>query len=142
MERKCEHISKKLLALILVLFAIPILPIQLIVVVLPNLIIRRIVRFLASVFHPEFSKILTHRSTNFSVEESHTHRENAILIDNIFEGNVPLEQLKENFNEKILNRRFSNGEIQYPELKQFVVSWMNFKFWKNEDNFDINEHII
>jgi len=142
MRRKCGNLFEQLLALILALCAIPLLPIILIVFVLPNLILRRIiVTFVAPIFHPEFSKILTHRSTTFSYEECQSHTVNAILSDYILKGNVSLEFLTTNFNEKILNRRTSNGDFQYPELKQYVVPWMNFNFWKIEDNFDLSEHI-
>jgi len=142
--KSLKYFGIQLLASILTLLIVVLLPFILLLVVGPILLTRQLVaRHLAKILHPEFSKILTHRSTNFSLDELHAHTEYAILSDYVFEGNYALEPYRKRFFENVVNRKVGNGtNLKYPELKQYVVTWMNFKFWKNEDNFNINDHIL
>jgi hypothetical protein len=41
----------------------------------------------------------------------------------------------------ILAKDRGNDELKYPELKQTIVSWGGYFFWKDCPDFDYNKHV-
>jgi hypothetical protein len=135
-----QSIGTHVLAGILSLLIFCGLPIILLIVI-PILTYRKAISKLAKVIRPDLAKMLTHRSTVFSQDDMLSHTENLVIVSFTVEGNIPLETLKRIFTERILQLKLPNGEIRYPELMQHYEDWMGFRFWKNDDNFDVNHHI-
>lgn len=59
-----------------------------------------------------------------------------------FLGVPDLTKIKEDFTLKILNCRDSHNKLRYPELRQSIISWCGFLFWKNVPNFELSIRLI
>jgi hypothetical protein len=137
---KLGHLGTTILSSLLALLFTCIIPFLLIIGG-PILVFRKIVSILAK-FRPQLGKILTHQSAVLGYDDNlYKHSESFTVLVITLENNLPLDDLKSVFLNNVLHARLSNGEYRYPELKQHYTSWMGFTFWKNYEQFDINNHI-
>ena len=54
---------------------------------------------------------------------------------------VTLGQVRSTFHDRILCCANKNGQLVYPELKQRKETYLNYSFWKEDENFDLNNHV-
>ncbi|KAG5676056.1 hypothetical protein PVAND_005910 [Polypedilum vanderplanki] len=58
-------------------------------------------------------------------------------------GKCDLDEIRNAYNERLLNKKDKNGKFLYPRLKTILIScWNQYAFIKNFDNFKIENHII
>jgi hypothetical protein len=54
-----------------------------------------------------------------------------------------VEELQQSFQTRIINSQLPNSiELRYPELKEYVFPWFGYVFWRREDEFKIEEHVM
>jgi len=131
---------KKLVRVIFTIGAVLFSPLAL-VLLLPIYLHRVLATKLAKLFRPEFGKILTTLSTNFSNDRLYTHSECFSIVIHTIKGHLPVSNLQNLFVTRALDSWLPDGSLRYPELKQYPYKWMGFYFWKPESDFNIQEHI-
>lgn len=57
------------------------------------------------------------------------------------EGDISLTSLQQIFTKNVLNARTTRNTLRYPELKQYITTFLGFRIWKNDPEFNINNHI-
>jgi hypothetical protein len=114
----------------------------------PIFLFRKSVTFYAKRFRPDLGNIHTTRSTLTSVHDVYTNPKCNVLAETISNVNpenldllVIVDTLREQFRSRVLEATMINGELQYPELRQYVYKWMGFMFWRWDKSFDLNNHI-
>jgi hypothetical protein len=103
---------------------------------------RKFIDFLAHLVHgEELKKIVTLVSSYFATDDLYDRPKANILILLTVEGNVGISTFREIFFKNVLNARSSDGELKYPELKQCIVNWGGYSFWKECPDFNLENHI-
>ena len=59
----------------------------------------------------------------------------------IFEGQCDLQTLIRVIDETWLSVKCRNGKLKYPELQQYIGTFMGFLFWRKEQNFNVRNHV-
>ncbi|XP_035704104.1 uncharacterized protein LOC118434502 [Folsomia candida] len=131
-----RHVFRFSVLIILYLLLSIILPLV-IILLLPALILRWIVTRLAKLVRPfGLGKMLTTLSSSHGINENWS----TIVISCKLQGIPDLEYIIAEFTTKILEAKDSNGTLLYPELKQTIVPWCGFLFWKDVQNFNLPIH--
>jgi hypothetical protein len=120
---------------ILIIISI-ILPLALLV----SFSIRKAVYLLAYWNEPGI-KMITCMGTLFAAEDLHNRPKANVVAVLTVEGDIQLERYKEIANCHILNATDSCGELIYPELKQCIVRWGGYYFWKDCLDFNLENHV-
>lgn len=89
------------------------------------------------------SKPLTATSQCFASELTAPVRSSrcSIVVKLYLPGRVTSDQMRSSCLSGWVNSRDDNGQLKYPEFQQYISSWMGYTFWKNEENFSVDDHI-
>jgi len=93
-------------------------------------------------WEPSVGKIVSLRGTVFAIDTLYTQPKASVVIGLIFQGPIDLTLLKKRVRLNLLKRTLPNGELQYPELKQYLNKRMGYYFWKNDPTFDLSRHVM
>lgn len=106
---------------------------------LPVLILRQFVSLLGQILGgPSLGKILSASATSHACISGC----GTSLVPFILEGIPNLDHIKSEFINKVLNAKDAEGQILYPELKQTVVAWGGYLFWKDLPNFQLPIRVL
>jgi len=94
---------------------------------------------MAPTFRPDLGVIISPQS-RFYVPASNP-RFNMIIKFRL-SGKLDYPRLVTQVTERcILLRDKTTGKFQYPEFQQYVTGWLGYSFWKNEEQFQICQHV-
>jgi len=102
---------------------------------------RLAVLTVAKLGKPDLSKCLTVTGHLFSTEDIYSNPKTKIVVQIVFEGIIDEHTIRTRIIENLINAKLPNGQLVYPELQQFLVKWCGYYFWKNDTNFDVNNHL-
>ncbi|CAL8085287.1 unnamed protein product [Orchesella dallaii] len=117
---------------------------------LPIYLLRFVLIVFARHFHAKsLGNPITSLGTCFASEFPPSNQKNSprstVVATFVIEGEVPMESV-----ETLIKRRWfeseTEGEVinlkcRYPELQQYVESWMGFLFWKQDPEFQLQNHL-
>jgi len=107
----------------------------------PFFLIAFTIRFLSSKVVPlacaDISSIIPLRSFSTDKDEFRA----SIVFSFGLEGSIKLEELRESFESRIIQKKTETGSLQWPELQQYIVHKLGFPFWKWDTSFNIQKHI-
>ena len=89
----------------------------------------------------KIDKILTTRSSCSGAEPIYKNPKCSLVTVVILEGTLGLEKVRQLFQSRILEPKYSNGKLKKPEVQEYITKRCGFLFWKWEERFDIKEHI-
>jgi hypothetical protein len=119
-----------------------IITVSLPIVLLVSLSIRKLVSYLAHIVNgAELREIVTGTSSLFAGDDLHGHPKANISLILTFEGNIEVNKLRKLFSKNVLHAEDSSGKLTYPELKQCIIRWGSYFFWKNCTHFKLEEQI-
>jgi hypothetical protein len=113
-------------------------PILLLFAFLPLIFLRLLIaRVVAPYLRPDLGKILSTSSTIFAAEDLYSSQASPLTVTSAFiiRGKPSLSKFREEFQSKAI----SQGN--YPELRQNVVSYCGYLFWRDFEDFKLEEHI-
>jgi len=127
--------------LILSLLILILSPIS-IILSLPFLIIRNLVKFSARIFRKDFSSMIPIRSTLFAIDKITSSPKCNIVVCVIAEGAVEMKTIRSIFYDRLFKSlpKDSEGNDRYQELYQYIVKWGGYFFWKTDENFNEDNH--
>jgi hypothetical protein len=132
------YLIKLIVAVLLFLIIHTIVP----VLLLFGFIYRKFIDFSAHLIHgEELRKILTLMTSVFAMDDLYDRPMANMLVLLTVEENVEIDRFREIFFKNVLNARSSDGELKYPELKQCIVNWGGYSFWKECPDFNVDKHI-
>jgi hypothetical protein len=132
-----EFLFQVLLTLALILVS-PII----LILCLPIFMCRLVVKFSAPLLRPDLGKMLQTRGQLFAVDETFSEPKCNIVLWMVVEGDVDMKEGKAKLLESVLEKKMSDGqEMRYPELKQYLVKWGGYFFWKEDKEFKLERHI-
>ncbi len=130
------------------------------IIFIPTLIWRPIVRALASYLRPDLADILSCTSSTFAQVDDQNYAKSVIVVQclfkgfwnnnsifvpyllHVFLGVLDYDKLVKQFQKKIIEYKDDKkGCLYYPELQQYITNWAGYKFWKWEENFSVRNHI-
>jgi hypothetical protein len=101
---------------------------------------RSLVKLAARVCKPKLGKILTLGGNIFTSEDFYRAPKSSILTQHTFEGNLDQAECITLFKQNVLNAKFPNGSLMYPELYQFLTKWAGYYFWQKDPTFNLANH--
>jgi len=105
----------------------------------PIFIYRKLVSILASICRSDLGLILSPQNTLLNPASNPTLN---VCIQLRLSGKLDLSRLKSRFTQECIFRKYpSTGRFLFPEFQQYYTTWLGFSFWKNEANFQIDQHI-
>lgn len=63
------------------------------------------------------------------------------MTTRIFQGHINYDEFLTLLHDKWISCQDSRGKPRYPEFRQFITSWLGYKFWKWEENFSLCDHV-
>lgn len=91
----------------------------------------------AWILYNRIGKLLASEDVPFMHESEHNRNHSISLF--IVKGEPDVEKFRELFHERVI---MSGGHPSYKRLRQKIVSRYGRYVWTDEDNFDLNRHII
>jgi len=137
-----SKLSKLEVSLLVVIYILSILPVTCLIGLV--LVYRQFVILIASALRPDLLQILSPVSTIHTVKDPRTSSKVPATIVSYFlgiEGRVELGDIQDAFQTRVLQCRGESGDLAYPELTQYLVQWMGYHFWKEEDDFQLRNHV-
>lgn len=133
------HFCVSLLAIVF----IPLFPVLLVTLYFPMWIIRQIIALLAKIRHPDLSEMATCATTICENANGSKNNPRMVhIVELLFEKQLDFSQLVTEFSSRAVNKIQGKEEkLQYPNLQRHLTSWLGFWFWKNDQNFDVKNHI-
>jgi len=112
--------------------------------ILPFVIYRTFVKYCAKVFRKDLGNILSPRSSTFAADRITESPKVNIVCALILEGELDLKKLQSDFTTHVINNAPKDGKgvnRRYQRLFQYIVNWGGYYFWKDDNSFDLNNHI-
>ena len=101
---------------------------------------RLTVNYLARRFRPDLHGPLTGPSSVL-VGKSTRSKPRNFCGGYVLEGDFDLKLSLALFEERVLDRVKSDGRLVYPELRQYWTPFMNYYFWKADEDFSVANHV-
>jgi len=79
--------------------------------------------------------------TIFTLDDLYGKPRNNYAISLKIEGELDVSKLKTIISANILGRKLRNGKLQYQELQQDFTMFLGYLFYKNVDNFNLDNHV-
>jgi hypothetical protein len=106
----------------------------------PIYLCRLLVVIVSKVLRPDLVQILGVRDTFYGIDNITTEPKSSVVSTMIFQGDFKPENALRSM-ERILAKKLDKNTLKYPELHRYLVKWMGFFFWKEDQNFDLRAHI-
>lgn len=121
------------------------------VVILPivsffGYLVRSLV-FIITRDNPEYGKLLGYIDIHSDEDFTNSPPKCTIVTTLTLDGPLSLPRLRELFTRNVLNNatiiQESTGQsvLRYPELQQYICSYWGFKIWRNQPDFNVDQHI-
>jgi len=135
--RFCSNFFLQVLVSILIFLCYP-----LVILSLPIFLWRIVIKYAAMFLRKDLAKMLTTRGQMFAVDRLHEAPKCNIVVTLVGEGTVDNEAAKNFILQRLVESppKDSLGAERYPELKQHLVKWGGYYFWKQCENFSIDDH--
>jgi len=121
-----------------------------IILSVPIYIYRFLITLLAKKLHPKtLGKAVTSFGNYFACEflpsSINKPPRSAVVVSFVVDGHISIEGARALFKRRWFNSESNNSDeglsCRYPELQQYVVSWMGFLFWKQDLEFQLENHL-
>lgn len=100
-----------------------------------------ITKLIAPYFTPKIGKPVTPLSNAYATDLLYQRPPRAVIVvDLILEGTLTLNEAIQQLTIELLHAS-DNGKLRFPELRQYVERWLGFLFWKQDFQFNIQNHI-
>ena len=133
--------QREVTILFVAIFIVPvILPVILIFYAL-SLLAQKLVAVLAKIFRPDLPQLLGSFDVLPATGYPDKHPDNVIIFQFICNGQVPLDFLRQQFQQRIINYCDQDGQLKYQKLRQVWTQFCGFLFWKWDENFHLNHHV-
>lgn len=108
----------------------------------PIFLLRLAVIKAAKYFRPDLNTIVNPQGNLFASELfSSKPPRSCLVVPIVFQGHFTLSDFRKRFANMVNLTDQETGKSVYAEYKQFVEKWFGFAFWKNDPNFDIENHV-
>jgi len=85
--------------------------------------------------------MLTTRSSLMAADDIWTGPKSTELVTVKVKGCIHIDTLRESVMSKAVNCLKPEGQLKYPELRQYPDKWYGFLFWVWEENFCVENHV-
>lgn len=92
-------------------------------------------------FRPDIVKIMGGKSPILASDNLHVRPLCTIVGFGAFDG-CSVEQCKVFAKNSVYASDPTTGKIHHPEARMYYEEWMGYMWWKQEENFDLSEHIV
>lgn len=145
--RKVKNFLLKIFCGLHGLILVPLFIAFVIAVQVPILFYRLIlVKLIAPLFHPRIGKAVTvggqFHAVEFLEDKIGKPAKYAIILNSVLSGSVSAEEMRQLLQERWIQSTKPDGTPKYPEFQQYLERWMGFMFWKQDNNFDVNNHVF
>lgn len=65
---------------------------------------------------------------------------NAIVSSTLVSGRISETYIKNLIQSRWLYAKSLSGKLKYPEFRQYIISWMGYMFWKEDTQFQLENH--
>jgi len=141
-SRIIQNLLDFVFQLILSIFILTLSPFT-IILSLPFLLIRNVVKFSAIIFRKDLSSIIPMRSTLFAIDKITSSPKCNTAFAIVAEGALDSQTFRTLFSDRIFKNRPKDpeGNYRYQELTQYIVEWAGYFFWKTDENFNEENHL-
>lgn len=96
-------------------------------------------------YHPNLGNMVTARGQFLAIEQftspEKSPRSN-IVASVVLDGCISIDQLRETIQKNLLDAKDPNSnELRYPEAQQFITSYIGYKYWAQDEHFQIENHV-
>ena len=111
------------------------------VFILPIFLLHTIIRYVAPLVNPKYGKVLSGMSSVAASDDLYDRPLYNVLLYYFVDGFIDVDQHRELFLDKVVNAKHEDGKLKYPELRMHISKFCGFSIWKEEEIFDIKDHI-
>ncbi len=100
--------------------------------------------YLVSCFFPNYGQFISYTDVFLDEDFVNSNPQSSIVISLDLQGDICLPKLRTVFTENVLKARsqVNPDNLRYPQLKQFLTTFLLFRIWKNDPNFCLENHIV
>lgn len=100
--------------------------------------------FFASFFFPSYGKFINYFDAWMEEDFVDSIPRNSVVTTLTLQGDMSVEELRSIFHKNVLEIRskINPRKIRYPELRQYLTTFLGFRIWKCDPSFLIENHIV
>jgi len=129
--------SSTILKSLLVLLLIPIF----ISCICPIYLVRAVVLIASKILRPDLVEILGVRDTFYGIDDINSAPKSSVVITLILDGRFDRHTAVSRMQSVVSKPGTKKFETKYPELRRHLVKWMGFLFWKEDQDFRVENHV-
>lgn len=97
-----------------------------------------------SLLFPNYGKFISYFDVWMDEDFVDSIPQSSIVTSLTLQGDLSLEELRTLFIENVLTTRskVDSKKLRYPELQQYLTTFICFRIWKNDPSFLIENHIV
>ena len=95
----------------------------------------------AKIFHPDLSHIFAGGELLYAIESIYTRPKVSTVVHSIFDGQIQLDYVRQQFEHRILHVCDPEGNLLYRKLRQSWTQLCGYRFWKWEKDFSLKNHV-
>lgn len=103
--------------------------------------VRKCVSVCAKIFRKDLDSMISPCSSILANDDLYGIPNHNTVVWFILKGRVSIGSIQSTIYEKVLNKTDSKGQFMYPQLRQFPTHFYKFLFWKNDEDFKIENYI-
>jgi hypothetical protein len=111
-----------------------------ILITIPVYVYRVLVISVAKFVRPDLS-VMHPRSSILAQTDSLDNPQSTIVIQTLFDGQIPYKEFCDVFRSRVLDAKLKCGKLRYPELRQYMVDWMGFVFFRDIHDFKLEDYV-
>ncbi|OXA50038.1 O-acyltransferase WSD [Folsomia candida] len=77
----------------------------------------------------------------YAIDDITTCPKSSIVVTLVFKGQLKKEMMIKCFEKSVTKQLPKTKALMYPELKRYLVKWLGFVFWKEDNEFSSENHI-
>ncbi|OXA60822.1 uncharacterized protein LOC110844445 [Folsomia candida] len=112
-----------------------------IVLMSPLYMYRFVVIFLAKVFRSDLVRIVCTRDGVVGLDDVTKKCQCVLNIMLTYRGEPDMEKIRNIIQTNVIDVIDKDGKSVYEKFTQYYEPWLGYSFWKNEDKFNIKNHI-
>lgn len=97
-------------------------------------------------FYPQYGKFVETYGVWMDEDFDGSISRASVVTTLTVDGDIKLQQIKILFTKNVFEAQIRSGmgtkQLRYPELKQFLTTFMGFRIWKNDTHFNIDNHVL
>lgn len=93
------------------------------------------------ILKPDWVGMMSTRDALVGLDKTTGNCECMITLLLVMKGDPNLAQIRSVFQKEVIEGRNTKGDLCYLKLKYYFESWLGFTFWKEEQDFSVDNHV-